>query len=1288
MAADLAMLEQLQAGASADEEAAGDGGGGNGSEVAPTNEFLAPDADFGKTGVAADLEQQEKYVADFFDNVRPRSKWAVRVYSKIAHLIQQYYEEAMGKLINSATPAHVVVRIESDATPSGHRTQAGWGLSIDRAAKAMLLAVSASWLMPMGEESIAEDAADRRKVVGEWVEFDLPAETQLLLSNRLNKTGETEIVFDTLARVMGLRKALQEAVRPVEVLIALDSASSNVAAAHLVGEWMQGLNSNVLVNYRYCSLHGLNKVVADACQLACGSLGYALKNVEKRLFLTSRLYGSQSNAINEAVDSAVKLGKLQTDAASVLDESQLGAYRQFVQMFQLLDFEAAGAAEIFPSAGKVFVLEPLDGWLDLAGERDTEKLAEAGEKVLHKVFSKPTNPSMTRFATAAVAAAEQVHMYIYQNALGGSLAWEAWRRQWASPHIGGGTRFTFEEDEKEYRCVCAVIAICAYAANRLQKRIMNKAARASWREMWQKFRTNLGESLALGRSAVFWRLLGLEAEEAAPFIAAIELACLAQLATTEHQIITRFMYDRMMEELHGAAASQWRSIIEKHRSLVGLQIRYNDATERSVARVSEIAARHRDTADFSAFVRGLIESWLAQSRSTLRVEQLHARYQAHLKGLFWRSVAEASQHLLRVSLRAARRAAAAATLLQKLIERPRKKRGVDIYASQNFSAYGLASWRKWATDLNDGDRKYYNELAGTFHVQALADYERATAAAAAKDEASKFTRAAGAIRKDFYDALENYVRTRWPSVSVEKAQEARIKYCERRVPTLLPGTCQVVGDSSTGLRKRLGQMVKSLNPGSASHADPDTMQHLEEEFLPDGDCHVVHEPPAKPPLLKSLARVLLVEYGDPFHAPAELFGGPAVATSAFLVLSVSLSPLNFWGIELDEKLGGGWKIPDTLEQVRTVSGNMLCDVVGERIFLATIDDKNVAPIGGELLLRETSKSASSTSVAGASASLGRGTAGDLDFESTAEWEACLLEQDETKARDKLDKLMALMESQQPAAKRRKEAADLAAPAVRPGLEVVRDVVSSSSSSTVNDNKKRVRVADLVPILVLTDQERKELDAERTKERHAAAVTSYRIKSGDSKFTDKMIQAGTKKKDTKKRVIEPTKKADIRKYLAAKWLFHILGNKSMEFSITSAASADDVRHVLNAWACRHAFATSCIRGETVETLQGRTPDAERGNTVEQQWGIVLDGWKATHDRVPTDQTLRKKLLDVEKLPDDVKNRLSPLASEEDDALLPPPDIIDELPALAQPPLADGDPAVGGAFVEDQEDDLLA
>eukprot|EP00392_Amoebophrya_sp_AT5.2_P011339 g11416.t1 len=412
MAADLALFEELQVAAGGDPDDAEEGEAAEAeSGSALVSEFLIGAADFGKTGVA-DLDQQEKYVGDFFGNIRPRSKWAVRV-----------------------------------------------------------------------------------------------------------------------------------------------------------------------------------KVIADSCQLACGALGYSLKNVEKRLFLTSRLYGSQSNAINEAVDDAVKHGKLQTDSAVVLDDADLGAYRQFVQMFQLHDLEAAGAAEIFPSREIVFVLEPLDGWSDVAGACDRKKLIEAGAKALRKVFSKPTNPSMTRFATAATAAAEQVHMYIYQSKVGGAMAWDEWKRKWASPHIGGGSRFTFEEDEKECRCVCAVVAVCAYAGNRLQKRVMNKATRASWREMWEKCKVNLEEALALGRSEEFWKLLDVKPDDAAPFIAAIEVACLAQLATAEHQIICRFSYDRMMGELHGAATSRWSSIVDKCRQLVGAQIKYNDATERSVLRLAEIVGR-------------------------------------------------------------------------------------------------------------------------------------------------------------------------------------------------------------------------------------------------------------------------------------------------------------------------------------------------------------------------------------------------------------------------------------------------------------------------------------------------------------------------------------------------------------------------------------------------------------------------------------------------------------------------------------------------------------------------
>eukprot|EP00392_Amoebophrya_sp_AT5.2_P011338 g11415.t1 len=597
----------------------------------------------------------------------------------------------------------------------------------------------------------------------------------------------------------------------------------------------------------------------------------------------------------------------------------------------------------------------------------------------------------------------------------------------------------------------------------------------------------------------------------------------------------------------------------------------------------------------------------------------------------------------------------------------------------------------WGNDLNDADRKHYKQLAEQLHEQAVAEYGRAIAVANAKDEANKAARLGASIRQDFYNALEDFVRGRWPSISVEKAHEARTNFCERRVPTLLPGKCQVVGDSSTGLRKRLGQIVKGLNPEGAAQAGTDSMQHVEGEFLPDGDLHVVHEPPQKPLLLKSLARVLLVEYREgALGAGGGIFGEPAPPDTAVLVLSASLSPLNFWGIELEPKLGGGWKIPEHLQQVRTVSGNMLCNIVGESIYLAAIDGKSVVPIGGELVVQGAASSANPKAGAAASTSIGHGMAGSLSFESTREWEACLMEHDETKTRERLDKLMDVMESHEPAAKRRRDEIALAEPEVRPGLEIVRDVVASGSSSADCGAKSRVKVADRASVLVLSDQERSDLVEERTRERQAAAVASYRIKSGDSKFTETMTEKGAKKKDTKKRVVEPTSKADIRKYCAAKWLFKVLGSKSLEFSITSAACADDVRHVLNAWACRHAFVLSCIRGETVQDLQAREPDAGRGVQVGQQWEMVLDAWKAQNDRTPTDKTLHKKLQEIEALPDGVKNMLSPLSSEED-GVAAPVNVINDAPEGAPPvpPPAGGNHLESDAdFVEDQEDDLLA
>eukprot|EP00392_Amoebophrya_sp_AT5.2_P017377 g17724.t1 len=1288
MAADALLAEQ----ADSDEEGSGgaveDVGAVAPNVPPPPNEFAVPPLDdaAGLEAGVAPLGKQEEHVASFFDNVRASTKWGVRVYSKIVHLIGRFYVAVASSLSGSCIPQHICFRIESDATPAGHRLQKAWGLSVDRSAKAMLIAASVSWLLPSDDADDDRELGATYKAVGEWVHFDMPSEVRLLSSDKADKDSETEMVFDTLASVKGLEATCRASAGPLELLVALDSASSNISALHLFMSWAESLSRNVVTRPVLCSLHAMNKTISDAAKLACELLGYNLKTLEKRLFLTSRLYGNQANAINEAVEQvAADLDRLKPADVAALDGDEVAVFQQFLSMFELLGNKKCG--NIFPADGCVHVFDPSLGYGGEDLVLDQKKLLEGGTTAVHAVFHKPTNPSLTRFATASRAAAEQVLMFIFQSRVKNSICWENWKRTWASPHIGGGDRFTFEDNERECRLVCLVVALISYAGNKLQKRVMKKGAVASWSDMRAKFLKDLETAQEFARTPALWRLLGAGEEAAAPFVSAVEQGLAAQLATTDDGVFFRFAYDLMMQELCTTPLAQWRSVVGEHSRRVGPIIRYNDPTEKTVV---QLAKQLDGLSDFAAtaLLRGFLESWLVQNRSTLKVEQLHARYQAHLRGLCWRSVSEASAHLVRVSLRAARRAADAAQWVASVIPKPLKKRGIDMFVSLAIKEHGLSAWKMWRTDLTPVDRIFYEQAAEDRFARDMNDFRDAAAALAASETANEMQRINGGIRAEFYDALETFVRESWQAVSVEAACESRAKYCERRVPTISPGSCQAQGDTSVGLRRYIGRIVKGLAPGKdGGLGEMDIEGGLDGLGCDDGNYDVEHEAPPGPESdLKAVARVLLAEFVD--GDVPEAAGAAGGLSRGVLVLAVALNPLNFWGVELQKGAAGGWELPERFADMKTVAGRSLQHIATAHVFLASVTGRAVNRVGGALHLHaKPSKQKAEREQAGKTITIGHGEAGLKKIQHTKEYLDCVLEDDPEKIWEKLQALRALRDEEEPETKKRKIEGDKDAAPPRPHLEIVREVVASGGACEQPPN--RVKVKDRVAVCVLTDEEKKDLEKQRQAERMRAAVPSYRIKSGDSKYTDTMIAVGAKKKDSKKRVVEPCSKVDVRKFLPVKWLFSVLGKKSIEYSITTVAPVEQVRAVLNLWAARHGFIMSCLRGEDAATLHDRAEQPDQGQVVDTQWQVVLGAWQQANNLQISDKTLTKKVEELSTIPPEVLNRLTPLAEGEED--LAAPEMLEDEGLAAAPAAAPAQPRPKGKkkkLVVDEEDDLLA
>eukprot|EP00392_Amoebophrya_sp_AT5.2_P010354 g10414.t1 len=1266
-----------------DDPSAGGGIVGDGSPASNSSEFLIPPPTDSAAPGVADFEQQKEHVASWFRNARAATKWQSRIYSKVTPLVHDFYRQVSPVLAGSVCATHSTFRIECDATPLGHRTDRKWGQSIDRSAKAMLVAFDVSWLISAAGTALDEDHATRNARAAEWVTFELPVDARLLTSSKEDQQTETEMVFDILASVPGLREMLSSATRPVELLVAFDSASSNIGAAHLFGAWVEELNPNAVVVFRPCALHGLNKTISDSAALLCTSLGFELAAVEKRMHLTARLYGKQANCINEAVDTVARAGRVVAADHSALDPDALAAYRHMVSMLEL--FDGKNQCEVFPDSGAVHVLASDDD-CDTELLQGCEKFLDRGASSFHRVFSKPCTPSLTRFATAAKAAGEQWLMWFFQKSVGGSLSWDEWKRSWASPHIGDGDRFDFADGEEEYRTLCACIALVAYPGNRLQKRVMAKSNRESWAEMAAKYERDIQEVLTLIAGAGVWRLLNVDEGTAELLKTVIGAALRAQFSMTTDEIFLRYSYDRLMNDLHTSSCSDWRTILNRHaNALEDGPVLYSDVTQRSVLRLKKMADDLDDCAAVE-MLGGFVLSWLKQSRSTLRVEQLRARYQSYMRGIFWKGVSDCSQYLVRSSIHAAKRLAASSQWVESIIPAPKLKRGIDVYVSNTFEVNGLSGWKQWSEELKDSDRKHYASLAKKMHAEAMERHRTAEAERTRNEKAKEFDYISADYRAEFYGALAKFVETHWRQIAAEAAYAERKNYCERRVPRQTPGSVKVRGDISTGIRRRIGQLAKNLAPAkeglAACSAAPANGLQQDDEH-----AEIFHEAPASPVAVQSAARLFLVEYehGDSNGGGIGL-GATLAPTRAFLVTSVALNPYNFWGTALEQQGDSSWKLPGKVSADSVVSGSTLANVQGERVYVAGLVGGKVLKVGGRLQVNEKKKPEPE---AGPINTLGNVAGPSLALQACPEWEAVMNEDDPEKLLERMEALRHARDKHEDSTKRRKVESPAADEVARPGLEFVRAAVSCSSSSS-SSSASRVKVADRVTVLVLSDAEREQMNKDRLAERMAASVPAYRIKSGDSKYTEKMIEKGAKKKESKKRVIEPRQKIDMRPLSKVKWLFDVLGKKSLECSITSAADADDVRHTLNLWAARHAYVFSCVRGEKVEDLEVRGEDAEAGRHVVAQWESILAAWSLENTRTPGDKVLKKKIEEFSKIPTAVANRLRPLASEEEEVFNHPVAAEDE--EAAQPGAGSSSSSASrkpkNRLALDEEDDLLA